>query len=322
MTQIMTDRSMMNSAERVLTVGLDDFVEIAKALSTDLRVAMFKQLLNGPMNVAEISELFNLPPSTAAVNIKKLEDANLIRTEFVPGTRGTQKLCVAVFSRIVVDTSPHLPKIEGNVVTVNMPIGHFFQAQVTPTCGIVSSESIIGEIDDPASFYEPQRVDAQLLWFRKGYVEYRFPKRIPVGEAIRGLELSMEVCSEAPLYNPNWPSDITVWINGIEIGTWTCPGDFGGEPGVLTPSWWGIQNTQYGLLKTWRVTQSGSFVDGRQISNVDLPDLDLQRDPYVTVRIGVKEDAKNDGGINLFGSGFGNYEMDLVLRLDCTSVSK
>jgi hypothetical protein len=36
----------------------------------------------------------------------------------------------------------------------------------------------------------------------------------------------------------------------------------------------------------------------------------------ITVRVGVKADALHVGGINLFGSSFGNYPQDLTLRLE------
>jgi len=125
----------------------------------------------------------------------------------------------------------------------------------------------------------------------------------------------MEVCSEAPLYNLNWPSDITVWINGVELGSWTSPSDFGGEPGRLTPEWWTPRNTQYGLLKFWHVDDQESKVDGVTISGVTIGDLNLSASPFISVRIGVKPDAINVGGLNLFGSRFGNYPQDLVLGI-------
>ncbi|MCP8967964.1 ArsR/SmtB family transcription factor [Ectobacillus ponti] len=315
MTKLSVDQSNTEVATRVLTTDLDNFIEIAKALSTDLRIAMFKSLLERPRNVIEIAEMFNIPPSTAAVNIKKLEDANLIQTEMVPGTRGTQKVCAAVFSKIIVETNAVEQIKQNDIVEIPMPIGHFFDFQVAPTCGLVSDKKIIGEFDDPSSFLEPERTNAQLIWFRQGYLEYRFPNRTPRGARANSLELSMEICSEAPLHNLDWPSDITLWINGVEVGTWTSPGDFGGERGVLTPSWWGEANTQFGLLKTWRVAEDGAFIDGRTISEVTLEKLALEQSPFITVKIGVKPDAINDGGINLFGSKFGNYETDLVMRL-------
>nr|WP_274364144.1 MULTISPECIES: helix-turn-helix domain-containing protein [unclassified Paenibacillus] len=316
--KIIADRTDSNQSNRVLITTIDDFAEIAKALSSDLRVAMFKRLLKGSMNVAEIAEVFQIPASTAAVNIKKLEDVGLIHTELIPGTRGTQKMCAAVYSRIIVDTNEEAEQPE-NFVVVNMPIGHFFECSISPTCGILGEKSIIGELDDPGAFYEPERTTAQLIWFRKGYLEYRFPNRAPHGTVIKNLEITMELCSEAPLSNPDWPSDITLWVNGVEVGTWTCPGDFGGERGLLTPDWWGSGNTQFGLLKTWRVNDRGTFVDGRQISNVVLDKVQPGANSYIVVRIGVKPDAVNDGGINLFGRKFGNYETDLAMRLDYVS---
>jgi predicted transcriptional regulator len=314
--RIERDDSSEEKLNRILTTNLDEFIHIAKALSTDLRLEIFKALLGQPRNVVEISEMFGLPASTAAINIRKLEEAGLIQTGMVPGTRGTQKICSAVYSRIVVELSHLQSGPSETSVEVSLPIGQFVDSQVSAPCGILSERAIIGEMDEPRSFFEPERINAQLIWFRRGYLEYRFPNRTPRGAVIRHLELSMEICSEAPLHKRDWPSDITLWINGKEIGTWTSPGDFGGERGLLTPEWWGIENTQYGLLKTWRVNSDGSFIDGRNISGLTIDELELDDRPYLTVRIGIKPDAVNDGGLNLFGRKFGNYETDLRLKLD------
>ena len=203
-----------------------------------------------------------------------------------------------------------------------MPIGAFVDCQAAPTCGLLSSTGIIGLLDDPASFYEPGRTDAQLLWFRHGYVEYRFPNRLPGLAEPESLRLSMEVCSEAPLYNRDWPSDITVWINGVEVGTWTSPGDFGGERGRLTPEWWTPRNTQYGLLKVWHINDQATEVDGMRLSGVTLRELKLQDQPFIAVRIGVKPDAEHPGGLNLFGDRFGNYPQALILRVGYRSTAR
>jgi predicted transcriptional regulator len=148
------------------------------------------------------------------------------------------------------------------------------------------------------------------------YVEYRFPNRIPFNSRLTGMEISMEICSEAPLCNADWPSDITLWINGVEVGTWMCPGDFGGQRGLLTPAWWETFMTQYGMLKNWKVTGEGTYIDGSKISGVNIHDLGIDGKHSFTVRLGVKEDAANLGGINLFGRKFGNYEQDILVRLD------
>ena len=130
-------------------------------------------------------------------------------------------------------------------------------------------------MDDPSAFYEPDRLNAQLLWFRVGFVEYRFPNRVPPGARIDSLQLTAEICSEAPLHHLDWPSDIGVWVNGVLLGEWTCPSDFGGQRGRLTPSWWEEKDSQFGVLKRWLVTGRGTTIDGINLSTIDLDALGL-----------------------------------------------
>src|SRR5690606_7263271 len=125
----------------------------------------------------------------------------------------------------------------------------------------------------------------------------------------------MEICSEAPDYDIDHPSDITLWINDIEVGTWCSPGDMGGKRGRLNPPWWSDHFTQFGLLKVWSVDGDGTSVDGTTVSDITLKAIGLLPLRPIRVRIGVKPDAENAGGFNIFGEGFGNYEQDLILRL-------
>jgi predicted transcriptional regulator len=104
-------------------------------------------------------------------------------------------------------------------------------------------------------------------------------------------------------------------MNQVEVGTWTSPGDFGGERGNLTPAWWEEWNSQYGLLKVWKVTPDGSFVDGVQVSSVTVDALNIGSGGFIAVRIGIKENAARIGGVNIFGRHFGNYPQDIVMRL-------
>ncbi|CAG7649714.1 hypothetical protein PAESOLCIP111_05933 [Paenibacillus solanacearum] len=298
---------------RTLELTLHEALEICKTLANEHRMEMVRILTEGPQNVNEIAERMKLPFSTAAVNIKKLEDAGIISTEIVPG-RGTQKVNSKKYDRIIINLTER-EKEQEHVVEIELPIGEFVNCEVQPTCGLLSEEGILLVQDDPRSFYEPDRKRAQLLWFRSGYVEYHFPNRIPYGTQVEELEFSLELCSEAPYHKPDWPSDITCWVNGQEIGTWTSPGDFGGERGFLTPSWWGTNNTQYGLLKNWKINSEGSYVDGLSISSIKIDELGLLDKPFISLRLGIKQDAQNVGGMNLFGKKFGNYEQDLLMKV-------
>ena len=293
--------------------NLQDLEAVTKALGSETRLEILRFLSAHTCSVLEIAEALDLPPSTATLHINVLEKAGLIKTDLRPATRGLQKVCARVYDRIVIQLPADTERAE-TAVEVSMPIGAFLDIQVIPTCGLLGELGIIGQLDDPGAFYEPERIHAQLIWFRRGYVEYRFPNRLPPNVLLDDIEVSFEICSEAPLHHANWPSDITVWIGNVEIGTWTSPADFGGERGALTPVWWDVQNSQYGLLKVWKVANSGSYVDGMQISKVTLNQLTLKPGEPIPVRIGIKDGAANVGGMNLFGNKFGNYPQDIVLR--------
>lgn len=285
-----------------------------KALASEPRLRILNLLSYRPYNVSEIAQALDLHIATATLHVNVLEQAGLLITEHRPATRGTQKVCARLYGNINV----HFPR-EGTsteeFTELSIPVGSYTNFDVAPTCGLVSEEAIIGLLDDPTSFYEPDRHLAGLVWFHHGFVEYRFPNRLPPGATLDSLHLSVEMCSEAPLHHNNWLSDITLWINNVEIGTWMSPADFGGQRGKLTPTWWGSLSSQYGLLKIWTVNDQESLLDGLKISGVHLQDLGVTESTSISIRLGVKPDAPHVGGVNLFGRQFGNYPQDIVLRL-------
>ncbi|SDZ97766.1 Predicted transcriptional regulator [Thalassobacillus cyri] len=310
------DRIAVGGVEvKSLQLSFDNMLSISKALANQTRIEMLKILSEKPHNVNELKDKLGLPFSTTASHVNKLEEVGLIVTELVPG-RGTQKVSAINYDRIIMDLFSEDLSADENEISFEMPIGDYLDCYVVPNCGLVAEDGYIGIQDDPRSFYEPERKRAQLLFFRDGYVEYRFPNRIPYGYQAKEIEFSAEVCSEAPNYKMDWPSDITVWINGYEAGTWTSPSDFGGERGIFTPDWWRTNYTQYGMLKQWKVTKKGCFIDGTMVDDsITLDDLMVCDKPYISFKIGIKEDAVNAGGMNLFGPKFGNYEQGILMHV-------
>ena len=290
--------------------------KVAHALSNELRLKILTLLDECSMNVVELSQRLGEPISTVSNSIVVLEEAELIRTERQNGVRGVSKLCSRKNDHITIQLA-NQAKRETESFFYHMPIGAYSDFDVMPTCGLLSYERNLGDNDKPAAFYDPARFQAQLLWFQQGYVEYRFSSHDLIDRETKCLSISFEACSEAPNYRKDWPSDITVSINGVELGTWCCPGDFGGRQGRCTPEWWLPSSTQYGLLKRWKVTNDGSYLDDVRISDVTLERLQLTANPYIAVRIGIKPDAVHQGGINLFGEKFGDYNQAIVMRLDC-----
>jgi predicted transcriptional regulator len=286
-----------------------------KALASEQRIQLLNILRKKSMNINELAETCNLPQSNVATNINILEKAGLVISEKVNAVRGSQKVCSTAFSEIIVGFSEE-KKGRKNNIEVEMPIGLFTEYEVAVPCGLCSSEQIIGYLDTPESFLEPDRVKAGLLWMGKGFAEYKFPNNLKnESRSPKKLEVSLELSSETPGTNKTWLSDISMWINNIEVGTWTSPGDYGDRRGVFTPSWWKLEGSQYGLLKYWSVTPDGCFVDGNKVSDITLADLSLQEHSSIKVRIGIKDDASHIGGMNIFGKGFGNYDQGIILRL-------
>lgn len=299
-----------------LVIDPEDGIAVLKGLASSIRIKMLKLLhVEGPMNGNDIAERLGLPQSTVSTNLQILESAGLIRTETQKARKGNQKICHSTFDEVLVMFKEDI-KPRSNVIEVAMPLGLYTSCEVSAPCGLCSVDGIIGLLDVPDTFLDPGRMKTGLIWFTRGFVEYQFPNNAKLAQnTIEVMEFSMELSSEVPGTSADWPSDITLSVNGTEIGTWMSTGDYGDKRGVYTPDWWKLKGSQYGKLKSWRVTTDGTYVDGMKISPVSLVDLDLANHRSIRLRIAVKEDAKHPGGINIFGRGFGNYDQDIILRL-------
>ncbi len=305
---------MIVAGNKTLHMDGEQGVKVMQALGNETRLMMLSLLSHRSLNLSTLAEAISLPQSTTAFHLKQLEAAGLVNVQYMPGTRGQQKLISKRYDEVHFKLPGVAIESASNVVEVSMPVGNYKRISVKPTCGLASDTKCIGMIDDARSFYEPEHVFAQILWFRQGFVEYDFPNNVPFGAQPVEIQLAMEICSEAPEYDLDWPSDITLSVNGVETGTWTSPGDFGGVRGRLTPEWWPVEQTQYGVLKRWRITADGTYVDGTKLSEVNLAQVGLNDNPHICMRLEVKDDANNIGGINIFGKRFGNYNQDIVMR--------
>lgn len=295
--------------------SLEEAVSVIKALSKPLALDILMLLKHHSMNVNQIASELHIPQSTCAVNIRSLEKAGLIKTINAAASKGTQKICSVDIDELVI-TFAEEPEVNEKQIVTEMPIGLYTEFEVSPPCGLVSVDKIIGFFDQQSSFLNPQRAAASLIWFSKGFLVYRFPKNYPTSRNVESVSLTCEICSEFPGYKNDWPSDITLYINNAEIGTWTSPGDMGGKYGVWTPRWWDLKNSQYGFLKTWKVTADGSYIDGELCSTKTLSDIKIDSCDSFFVKIGVKDNAENLGGMNLFGKGFGNYNTDISFKVE------
>lgn len=304
-----------------LIIDAEKDFSVLKASASPVRISILKLLADqGPLNVNEISASLDLPQSSVSSNIQSLEQAGLVRTESHKARKGSQKVCFAVYDELIVTFHKNTRVLDSNIIEVSMPLGLYSNCSVTSPCGLCSVDGIIGFLDVPDTFLDPARMKAALLWFTSGYVEYQFPNNARLkGREVEHLECSMEISSEVPGTHADWPSDITMYINDIEVGSWVSPGDFGDKRGAYTPDWWKLKGSQYGLLKSWQVSSKGTFVDGQRVSDVTLDQLELPAHQSIRIKLEVKASGTHPGGLNIFGRGFGNYDQDLLLRLHTKS---
>ena len=289
-------------------------VRFGKAISSDLRVNILQYIANHRgTGFIPLAEEFHVSRAAITQNIKILEEAGLIEIRQNTQDKDARKACFLKETQFTVNFSRHFAS--QNIYSAEIPIGQYTAYKAHPTCGIATTTSLIGKVDNPHYFDDPKRFEAGILWFSSGYIEYRLPNYLKKDQQPVEIQLSFELSSEAPGIAENWPSDISFYFNDTLLGSWTSPGDFGETRGLYTPDWWTPNWNQYGLLKLLSINMHGTFIDGLMISPLKLPSLQLDKTSEFRFRIAAPENAVNAGGVTLFGHGFGNYNQDIRMHV-------
>ena len=290
---------------------------IGKALSSPDRIKILYSLLSSPKHLSELSQELQIPISSVSRHIDALAEAKLVFVSYQPGLKGHTKFCShQILGYTVLLENVEQKEFAEEEYVIEMPIGMFTHCLIRPPCGMNGKNSSIEQFDDPRTFFLPSRIKAECLWFDAGFVSYSFPAPPTAKKAFSQISFSFEICSEAIGYNTNWPSDITVSINNVEVCTFVSPGDFGGRRGRFTPKYWPVTSTQFGQLKTVTINEQGVFVDNAlHNKNIKFADLKLYDGNAIKLTIGIKDDAVHKGGINLFGKHFGDFSQAIIMTL-------
>ena len=297
----------------------ENFSKIAKichALSSEIRLEIIRQLQYEPMTLPELAKKNFLSTTAAVYHMECLYESGLIDIVYEPTSHGKIRVC----HRMLNDFYINLRLIENEkekpneqIVTYTMGVGQFVNCEGSTDCSFVTKDKLYHTSWD--NIYIRERFDADLFYSTNGTVTYAFPSNFATMHNCKEFSISLEICSEALGYNMNWKSDITFWINDVELFTYTSPSDFGGRQGLLNPEWWTEGYSQYGELKTIQITENGIFLDGIIMNTkITLKDLNLNSSAAVYFKLGNKKDAINVGGYNIFGKGFGDYPQDIVLK--------
>ncbi len=289
---------------------------IAKALNSPNRLKILTMIASESYNISEISNALNLPMSTARLDLNILKEAGLIEMDTRSTQKGKSVIVYRTTDSLAIDLIRYgdscMPNKEYNYT---LPIGTFSEYEnITAPCGMASADGFLGNNNDEAIFYSTERTKAEIIWFTSGFLEYRI-KLPSLTKPIKEIEITFEACAETPLYNNTYKSDISVLLNNKAIGTWCCPGDFGGLKGQLNPSFWPSNMTQYGVLTHWSINESGTRMNNSFVGYTRISDIDFTKQPYLSIKIGVNKKATHCGGINLFGKKFGNSPTDIIVKI-------
>ena len=295
----------------------EELTAVGRALSVPIRAQILSIISKQALSIADIARELGIPASSCASHIKALQEAELVRVEQIPGTRGSIKVCSRNVDRIDIRLVEPEKDVD-DVLKIEMPVGAYTNVSVAEPCGLADENGIISMDDREENFYLPEHINAQILWSSRGYIEYSFPNQIfslPFKADVHRIYISAEMCSEAPGFNPEWKSDITLWINDKECATWLCGGDYGERKGLNNPDYWPNGRTQYGELVTFEITREGTFVNNKKSGDVTVEDLMLMDSHKIKVKFGNRDDAKHVGGFNIFGRKFGDYAQGIVMGI-------
>ena len=196
--------------------NLEDGLELFKSLGSEVRVEIIRQLLQHPgMNMNELAGRLKITNGALTSHIKKLESCGIVKTSSETASHGNQKICSVHVDKILIDLMPGSPV--DDLYQASIKVGHYSNHEVYPTCGLATAESMVGEVDDPRYFSHPDRYNADILWFTRGFVEYDVPNFIPPNQQITELMIEMEISSEAPGVNNGYYPQQRNILGGITL---------------------------------------------------------------------------------------------------------
>ena len=294
-----------------------DNVEFFQALASDTRLKIIKILEKEEKNVKDLAELLEQSSTVMARHINKLEEVGIIKTKNVSAKRGLQKICILNVENEIKLHFHHGHRKAGNFKNISIGVGTYSAHCAHPTCGLASISNIIGDYDDPRHFNHHERHKANLVWLTNGWLEYQIPCFIFDCKSIKSIKISLEICSEYPLYKNDYKSDIYFDFNQVHLCKWTSPGNFGGRRGRYNPPWW-IMGSEFGSKIDIYTNENGTYINEIKISDTVISDIKFKdrKNSLLKISCPGPNDTENSGGMNIFGRGFGDYDQDIEFEVE------
>ena len=290
---------------------IDKVAKIGLALSNTKRVEMLKLIARGHRTVTSLSKLLKIPTSNVLFHIQVLEDCGLIYTMHLSKTM----MIAATFDDLLIKiTDPKIIKFsDEKEIEYSIPVGAYIS--IDNLLDFLAARDENGPLDvNINNLYDSSRFKAQVVYVRRGLFNYPL-KSLESNDKLKCLYISFEACSEVSAYDNDYKSDISVLVNGHELLTYTCPGDFGGRKGNLNPESYPSYYTQFGEMIAIHVNKNGVYKNGVLINNdITIKDIKLDKNGQNILSIGNLSKSRYQGGINLFGEKLGDYPQSIKIK--------
>ncbi len=146
--------------------SVTDGLMIFKALGSPVRVKILRLIQEKEgLNIKQLAQNLQLPVTTLSPHLVLLEEAGLIEFRDESLTHGTQKRCYFVkdWDQLLVNMTLSGPDLQ--IYSAEIGVGHFSDFSVTPTCGMATATSFVGQLDQPRYFVHPSSYQARIVWF-------------------------------------------------------------------------------------------------------------------------------------------------------------
>lgn len=293
-----------------------NIARICNALSNPIRVKILRQLQEGPKTIPELASLNNISITNCVFHTSILEEVSLIRIELVPSETRNVRMCYRLMRKVNINLFQNQKFGDSQKeYKLNCLVGDYVDLSDDAEVKFHTKEE--AHLFD--NTFMPSRREAQVIWSPRGTITYAFPNPVQEKEEVTSINLCLELCSEVVEYNNEYKSDITFWINDVELFTHTSPGDYGDRPGFNNPEW-AINvtvMTQYGDHYNIVIKKHSIYLNDVLVNkDFNIDSLNIKKHPNkILLKIGNKHDALNKGGWNIFGKGFGDYPIDIELKI-------
>lgn len=282
--------------------NIKDGYKICYAIGSQARLEILEYLLAHPdSNIDAIAKHLHVSNGALTRHMQILIDCNLVEARTRTAKHGKQKVCRVIEDKIIIDVFSR--SLFDNRYRFSIPIGQYRDCDINPYCALVTKNGYIGERDDPRYFTYPERTEAAMLYFKRGYLTYALPKAHKIGETVKSASLSFEISAKPFGIGRTQQSAVKFYLCNTLVGSHIIDGEFT-DRRALAPEWY--NGCQYGRQKTLAVTRNGTFVDNVQISDITIDKIDFSVPSF---------SISTEDGLALFGEGFGDYDSMITYEI-------